>query len=307
MAKTQLNIIQVWKEKQFKEIDMLASEMENFNASVERTRNLMIFYVILRKQLIKYEEVNAITKTPRVNYTNLREEMLIVRESTLILIKAYPNIKSYFKSHSINPIRLILIKRYKKQFKEWESILYKLPSHLGIIEKTLNSIDTMEKFQNVGEPISKLLGKIEALFSDLSAVLMDSSLKFQMNIDVRSMKKKFKNLNVILDNIESNLERLSDELQDLELLNVIHGNQDFSPMKNFKIYSTLYSEIEEYSQKIQEMKKILKKLKNPKLPIKDYILNFFKLLFLAYGFYMGIESVRMALAASSAAGGATAE
>ncbi len=127
------------------------------------------------------------------------------------------------------------------------------------------------------------------------------------DISVKSMKKKLKTLNIILDNIESNLEKLSNELQDLQLLNVIHGNQDFSPMKNFKIYSTLYSAIEEYSQKIQEMEKISKKLKNPKLPIKDYILNFFKLLFLAYGFYMGIESVRMAVAASAAAGGTPTE
>ncbi len=156
MAKTQLNIIQVWKEKQFKEIDMLASEMENFNASIERARNLMIFYVMSRKKLIKYKEINAIDKTSRVNYISLREKVHVAKRSTLTLIKIGPDVKRFFKYHSANPIRLILIKRYKKQFKEWESILYKLPSHLGIIEKTLNSIDTMEKFQNVGRPISTL-------------------------------------------------------------------------------------------------------------------------------------------------------
>lgn len=298
-----------WRQEQKDEIDKLNRGINDLCNSMGRARNLILLYIIWRKQLMQFANENDIQTEPRSELYELRQKIQIIYDACVKLIEAYQKILQFYESNpKINVYYILLIKKYIAKYKKFKKKLSKMILWVGEIKKGINAVDTKIKFQNLGSDISTSLSKIESNIENFQTNLQKLTFNPYMTAELKQIKKNLKDANTCLKNLDLESKRLSKRLTRLRVRQIRKLKQDFDPLKELETFIKLAKLIEKFDKEIEEMKELLKELKKRNLneEIKAFLLTCIELGVLMSGFWAGFYQIYIAYRAAIAARSAMA-
>jgi hypothetical protein len=298
-----------WRQEQKDEIDKLNEGINDLCNSMGRARNLILLYIIWRKQLVQFANENDIQTEPRSELYELRQKIQIISDACTKLVEAYQKILEFYESKpKINVYYILLIKKYIAKYKKFKKNLSRMILWVREIKKGINAVDTKIKFQNLGSDISTSLSKIESNIENFQANLQKLTFNPYMTAELKQIKKNLKDANTCLKNLDLGLKRLSEKLAKLNSQSINEPGQAFDALKELETFIKLAKLIEKFDKEIEEMKKLLKELKKRNLneEIKAFLLTCIELGVLMSGFWAGFYQIYIAYRAAIAARSAIA-
>ena len=298
-----------WRQEQAEEIDKLNRGINDLCNSMGRARNLILLYIIWRKQLVQFANENDIQTEPRSELYELRQKIQIISDACTKLVEAYQKISEFYESKpKINVYYILLIKKYIAKYKKFKKNLSRMILWVSEIKKAINAVDTKIKFQNLGSDISTSLSKIESNIENFQINLQKLTFNPYMTADLKQIKKNLKDANTYLKNLDLELKVLVKELAELFSQKNNKPKQKFDALKKLETFIKLVKLVKKYDKKIKKIKKLSKKLKKGNLneEIKAFLLTCIELGVLISGFWAGFYQIYIAYRAAIAAKSAMA-